>query len=294
MRVLVACEFSGIVRRAFDRAGHDAWSCDLLPSERGGQHILWDAIQTAFDPKWKWELMIAFPPCTHLAVSGARWFKDKRDEQYYALQFVERLLDAPIPRIALENPIGIISTRIRKPDQIIQPWQFGHGETKATCLWLESAQARPNQYRERTRGPCAPRIARSRPLEGAQPHAAWYCSSNGRAVGQPAHGGGVSWAIGYDENWHRDIGYGVPAPCDYPGCEAEIDRGLSYVCGGEPFGGDDGCGLYFCAKHLSAAESLCERCRNGRGPFEPKPDLPRWIAHKATDPSWAAWRAENK
>jgi site-specific DNA-cytosine methylase len=84
-----------------------------------------------------WDLMIAHPPCTHLAVSGARWFKDKREEQAEALDFVRLLLDAPIPRIALENPVSIISSKIRKPDQIIQPWQFGHGETKATCLWLQ-------------------------------------------------------------------------------------------------------------------------------------------------------------
>ena len=147
MRVLVACEFSGVVRRAFRARGHDAWSCDLLPAEDKSPHhyergvlsvLLWTE-----GGKWRneysaWDLMIAHPPCTHLAVSGARWFKDKKKEQAAALGFVERLLAAPIERIALENPIGIISTHIRKPDQIIQPWQFGHGETKATCLWLKN------------------------------------------------------------------------------------------------------------------------------------------------------------
>ena len=137
MRVLVACEFSGIVRDAFRARGHDAWSCDVLPSEsaEGGYHLEGDA-RWFFD-YFQWDLMIAHPPCTHLAVSGARWFKNKRKEQAEALQFVRDLMAAPIPRICIENPISIISTAIRKPDQIIQPWQFGHGETKATCLWLK-------------------------------------------------------------------------------------------------------------------------------------------------------------
>jgi hypothetical protein len=133
--VLVACEYSGTVRDAFAARGHDAWSCDLLPTERIGNHIHGDVLQHLHR---NWDLMIAHPPCTHLAVSGARWFKDKQIEQAEALDFVHRLMDAPIPRIALENPISIISSRIRKPDQIIQPWQFGHGETKATCLWLKN------------------------------------------------------------------------------------------------------------------------------------------------------------
>jgi site-specific DNA-cytosine methylase len=135
VRVLVACEYSGTVRDAFAARGHDAWSCDLLPTERLGNHIHGDVLQHLHR---NWDLMIAHPPCTHLAVSGARWFKDKQIEQAEALDFVRRLLDAPIPRMALENPISIISSRIRKPDQIIQPWQFGHGETKATCLWLKN------------------------------------------------------------------------------------------------------------------------------------------------------------
>ena len=135
MRVLVACEFSGIVRDAFVLRGHDAWSCDILPSEAPGNHIQGDVLAIIGD---SWDLMIAHPPCTHLAVSGARWFKEKRAEQEMALDFVRRLLDAPIPRIAVENPVSIISSQIYKPDQIIQPWQFGHGETKATCLWLKN------------------------------------------------------------------------------------------------------------------------------------------------------------
>ena len=134
MKVLIACEFSGIVRNAFARHGHDAWSCDLLPTEREGKHIQDDVLKHLDED---WDLMIAFPPCTYLASSGARWFKDRIPEQLESLEFVRQLMNAPIKRIAIENPIGVISTKIRKPDQIIQPWQFGHGETKATCLWLK-------------------------------------------------------------------------------------------------------------------------------------------------------------
>jgi hypothetical protein len=124
------------MRRAFRERGHDAWSCDLLPSEDNSKyHIQNDVLKYLNE---KWDLAIFHPPCTHLAVSGARWFKNKQKEQQEALKFVQYLLDAPIPKIALENPISIISTRIRKPDQIIQPWMFGHGETKATCLWLKN------------------------------------------------------------------------------------------------------------------------------------------------------------
>ena len=135
LKILIACEFSGVVRDAFRLKGHDAMSCDLLPSETPGKHYTGDVRDILDDG---WDLMIAHPPCTHLAVSGARWFKDKQKEQAEALDFVRLLLDAPIERIALENPVSIISTRIRKPDQIIQPWQFGHGETKKTCLWLKN------------------------------------------------------------------------------------------------------------------------------------------------------------
>ena len=134
MRILIACEYSGTVRDAFISRGFDAISCDLLPSEKPGPHYqgdVFDIINDGFD------LMIAHPPCTHLAVSGARWFKEKQNEQAAALDFVQALLSANIPYIALENPVSIISSRIRKPEQVIQPWQFGHGETKATCLWLK-------------------------------------------------------------------------------------------------------------------------------------------------------------
>jgi site-specific DNA-cytosine methylase len=134
VKVLVACEYSGRVRDAFLARGCDAMSCDLLETEAPGPHYQGD-VQDIIG--WGWDLMICHPPCTHLSVSGARWFKDKVTEQAEALDFVRMLLDAPIPKIALENPVSIISSRIRKPDQIIQPWQFGHGETKATCLWLK-------------------------------------------------------------------------------------------------------------------------------------------------------------
>jgi site-specific DNA-cytosine methylase len=135
MKILIACEYSGTVREAFSKLGHDAWSCDILETEIPGNHLQCDVREILGDG---WDMMIAHPPCTHLAVSGARWFKDKKVEQAEALEFVRLLLAAPIKRIALENPISIISSHIQKPDQIIQPWQFGHGETKATCLWLKN------------------------------------------------------------------------------------------------------------------------------------------------------------
>ena len=135
MNILVACEYSGIVRSEFVALGHNAWSCDLLPTEIPGQHYQGDVRDLL---KEQWDLMIAHPPCTHLAVSGARYFYRKQAEQAEALEFVRLLMNAPIEHIAIENPISVISSRIRKPDQIIQPWQFGHGETKATCLWLKN------------------------------------------------------------------------------------------------------------------------------------------------------------
>ena len=137
MRVIVACEYSGRVREAFRKLGHDAWSCDILESEDDSEYHIQTCIEDVINDGW--DLMIAHPPCTHLAVSGARHFKAKQESgvQQEALEFVRLLLEADIPKIALENPISIISSKIRKPDQIIQPWQFGHGETKATCLWLK-------------------------------------------------------------------------------------------------------------------------------------------------------------
>ena len=133
MKVLVACEFSGIVRDAFAAKGHDAISCDLLPSLTSGQHYRGDVRDML---SRDWDMVIAFPPCTHLASSGARWFKEKRADgrQQQGIDFF--MLFANCERVAIENPVGIMSTEYRKPDQIIQPWQFGHGETKATCLWL--------------------------------------------------------------------------------------------------------------------------------------------------------------
>jgi hypothetical protein len=139
MNVLVACEFSGRVRDAFIKRGHNAWSCDLLPGEGDNpqNHFQGDVMHLLRD-RGPWDLMIAHPPCTYLAVSGARWMASRVDKVEEALFFVRELMDAPVDRIAIENPISVISSRIRKPDQIIQPWQFGHGETKATCLWLKN------------------------------------------------------------------------------------------------------------------------------------------------------------
>jgi site-specific DNA-cytosine methylase len=133
MRILIACEFSGRVRNAFLSLGHDAWSCDILKAV-GPNHIQSD-VRDLLDKNW--DMMIAFPPCTHLAVSGSRWFKGKEKQQAEALLFIRELLNAPIPKICLENPVGVISTRIRKPDQLIEPWMFGHKEAKKTCLWLK-------------------------------------------------------------------------------------------------------------------------------------------------------------
>lgn len=192
LRVLVACEYSGKVRDAFAELGHEAMSCDLLPTETAGLHYQGDVMDvldgwmpvqytadclpdldydtvcstsglavedcycvgpTQDEVEYKeinnklfgrpiqhkhWDIMIAHPPCTHLCVSGARWFKDKLPEQNLAVAFVQQLLDCNIKHIAIENPIGILSSRIRKPDQIIQPWQYGHGEKKSTCLWLKN------------------------------------------------------------------------------------------------------------------------------------------------------------
>lgn len=169
-RVLVACEFSGVVRNAFRDRGADAWSCDIELAEDGSEHHYQCDVLTILDRGW--DLMIAHPPCTRLTVAGARWFKGREVEQAQAIAFAEALWHANIPRIAIENPIGVLSTRstLGKPTQIIQPWQFGHGETKATCLWLrglpplaptnivEGREARihkmppgPNRSRERSR-----------------------------------------------------------------------------------------------------------------------------------------------
>ncbi len=135
MRVLVACEYSGAVRDAFRALGHDALSCDLLPTERHGPHYHGDVRDVL---SGRWDLMVAHPPCTHLSVSGARWFAEKRKQQAEALDFVRLLMRADIPRICIENPVSVISSAIAPATQTVQPWQFGHGETKATCLWLKN------------------------------------------------------------------------------------------------------------------------------------------------------------
>ena len=136
MRVLIACEYSGTVRDAFTRAGHHAVSCDLLRTDTLGPHYQGD-IRDVLDRGW--DMMIAHPPCTDIAVSGAAWFKEKIADgrQQRALDFVRMLMDVPIPKICIENPVSVISSKIRKPDQIIQPYQFGHTEQKKTCLWLK-------------------------------------------------------------------------------------------------------------------------------------------------------------
>jgi site-specific DNA-cytosine methylase len=135
MRVLIACEFSGIVRDAFAARGHDTWSCDLLPTERPGNHLQDDVRNILKD---SWDMVIAHPPCTYLAVSGARWFAERRDLQAMALGFILQIAASPVKKLAIENPVSVLSSHWRKADQIIQPWQFGHGETKATCLWLKN------------------------------------------------------------------------------------------------------------------------------------------------------------
>lgn len=135
VRVLVACEFSGVVREAFRKRGHDAWSCDLVPSlDESPAHYSVEVFEAL---KESWHLLIAHPPCTYLAVSGARWWKDRQVEQEEAAEFFLYLAESDVQKIAIENPIGAMSRLYRKPDQIIHPWQFGHGETKATCLWLK-------------------------------------------------------------------------------------------------------------------------------------------------------------
>jgi site-specific DNA-cytosine methylase len=136
MRVLVACEFSGIVREAFRAKGHDAWSCDLLPTEIPGQHVQGDVLDILNDG---WDLIIAHPPCTHLAVSGAAWFKQKREDgrQQEGIDFFMKFVDIKCPKVAIENPVGIMSRIYRKPDQIIQPYEYGEPFSKKTCLWLK-------------------------------------------------------------------------------------------------------------------------------------------------------------
>jgi len=135
MKVLIACEFSGIVREAFAKRGHDAWSCDLLPTEKQGNHIQGDVTKILYD---NWDMIIAFPPCTHLAVSGSKYFKQKIADgrQQQGIDFFMIFANHKCPKVCIENPIGIMSSKWKKPDQIINPFQFGHPEAKKTCLWL--------------------------------------------------------------------------------------------------------------------------------------------------------------
>lgn len=138
MKILIACEMSGVVRSAFEEKGHACVSIDLLPDLGGSPNHVQDDVLHHLDESW--DMMIAFPPCTHLAVSGARWFKEKEEEQAEAIKFVETLWTAAIPRICIENPVGVLSTRsmLGKPDQIIHPWMFGDAAEKRTCLWLKN------------------------------------------------------------------------------------------------------------------------------------------------------------
>jgi hypothetical protein len=162
LKILIACEFSGVVRRAFRAKGHDAWSLDLLPADDSQEfHIQGDVL----DHLEGWDMMIAFPPCTYLCGSGLHWNKRVEGRQAKteeSLDFVRRLLEAPIQQIALENPVGAISSRIRKPDQICQPYQFGHDASKKTCLWLKNLPLlQPTEYIE-------PRLVNGRKIWGNQ------------------------------------------------------------------------------------------------------------------------------
>ena len=161
MRVLVGCEYSGRVREAFRAIGHDAWSCDIIPSDDNSPFHIQDDILNHLDDDW--DMLVAFPPCTHLAVSGARWFAKKRIKQNKAVAFVECLMSAPIPKIAIENPVGILSTKIRKPDQIIQPYYFGDPFRKRTCLWLKG-------------------LPKLEPTDIVEPRIVTYQRSNGKSV----------------------------------------------------------------------------------------------------------------
>ena len=158
MKILVACEFSGVVRDTFRAKGHDVISCDTLPAESEGPHYQGDVRDILYD---KWDMVLAFPPCTHLASSGARWFKEKQKDgrQQQGIDFFNLFTNLDCPKVAIENPVGIMSTHYRKPDQIIHPWQFGHGETKAICLWLKGL----------------PRLNPTNIVEGREPRI-WYMS----------------------------------------------------------------------------------------------------------------------
>lgn len=189
MRVLVACEFSGVIRNAYASRGHDAWSCDLLSSETEGNHVQGDVLEIL---DHGWDLMVAHPPCTHLAVSGSRWFKNKLLEQKKALEFFVELLNAPIHMICVENPVSIVSSRIRKPDQIIHPWQFGHGESKSTCLWLKNL----------------PELKPTKIVEGRDPRVHWETPSEDRWKNRSRTYSGIAEAMADQWNEYREIGFG--------------------------------------------------------------------------------------
>ena len=180
MRVLVACEWSGVVRDAFNDSGHQAVSCDLLETDSPGPHVVGDVLDVFVSG---WDLLLAFPPCTYLCSSGLHWNRrvgGRQAKTEKALEFVRAILDAPIDRIALENPVGCISTKIRKPDQIIHPWQFGHGESKTTCLWLKGLpNLKPSKIVQRQyRCACGARFDYSLGKDGC----ADCCGSSGAAV----------------------------------------------------------------------------------------------------------------
>lgn len=178
MRVLVACEYSGRVRDAFRRRGHDAMSCDLLPTEVPGPHHEGPVEEVLYDG---WDLMVAHPPCTHLAVSGSRHFPEKIADgrQQAALDFVRLLMAAPIERWCIENPVSVISSAIAPPQQIIQPWQYGHGETKATCLWLKNL----------------PKLRPTDVVEGREPKV-WMMSGKDRWKNRSRTYAGIAEAMG--------------------------------------------------------------------------------------------------
>ena len=192
MKVLLACEYSGRVRDAFTSLGHDAVSVDLLPTETQGKHIQGDVLEVLKSERF--DLMIAFPPCTHLAVSGARYFAEKRADgrQQAAIAFVQSLMDAPVERIALENPVSVISTYIRKPNHYIQPYQFGHGETKKTGLWLKNL----------------PLLRPTNEVEGREPVIHMMAPSANRWMNRSRTYQGIADAMA--QQWGEDLVLGTP------------------------------------------------------------------------------------
>lgn len=208
MRVLVACEFSGVVRDAFLRRGHDAVSCDILPTHSPGPHVQGDVLALL---DGGWDLMVAHPPCTHLAVSGAKHFGRKKDLQEEALRFFCALLNAPIPQIAVENPVGVVSTRIRPPDQVVQPYWFGDPERKATCLWLKALP------KLRGTDPKAPQLIHypnGKTFSRFHDHSRSVNGDRGlgRSVTFPglAEAMAEQWGSTKDHCWRSEVGYRVP------------------------------------------------------------------------------------